>query len=342
MRYRPIIQRLSLVPAVLMLACSAMPTMAAETIYRKLSYDITIDATQDWYKNDPEYPGDQHSKGWAKHRYTLTTWLRSDGELQVRNLLDPDVEKRLEAKVIRLARQALKMADAQGQPIKIPQTEAERTAFTMKMNKRLMDCKAEPTCYNDTMTQYAAIMAAIDYPGALEEDTVEGQYLYFEPYKGCPETSRVKMEMEVGGIRYNKTVDKFVPFKEVRQADTLDASDGLRLCAHFLAVIDTKADSKPMYQETIFIPRPEGYSDYTESRKTQRTEGPQPIITEVTDWIGIELKRNEPSGEMNVELPLILPLNSNATWLGKFKGTAKVNIKWSFEEAEPGPPDPAP
>ena len=326
----------------LAIGASLVPVHAEEPIYRKFTYDIRIEAEQDWYKNDPEYPGDQHSKGRATHRYRLTTWLRSDGELHVRNLLDPDVEKRLEAKVIRLARQALKMADASGEPIHIPQTEEERSAFTMKMNKRLMDCKAEPTCYNDTMMQYAAIMAAIDYPGALEEDTVEGRYLYFEPFKGCPESSRVQMEMEVSGIRYNKTVDKFVPFREVRQADTLDASDGLRLCAHFLAVIDTQAEDRAMYQETIFVPRPQGYSDYTESGKTQRTEGPQPILTEVTDWVGIELRQHEPAGEMNVELPLVLPLNSNATWLGKFDGTAKVNLKWSFEEGNPPLPTAGP
>ena len=311
------------------------PAYSAEPIYRQFKYEITIDAKQDWYKNDPEYPGDQHSKGWARHRYVVSTWLKSDGELQVRNLLDPDVEKRLEAKVIRLARQALKMADESGNPIEIPQTAEERSAFTMKMNKRLMACKAEATCYNDTMTQYAAIMAAIDYPGALEEDTVPGRYLYFEPFKGCPESTKMEVEMEVEGIRYNKTVDRFVPFKEVRKADRVNPTDSLRLCSRMLAVIDTQAEERPMYQETLFIPSPYGVTDYTESKKTQRTEEPQPIMTEVTDWLGIELRRNEPSGEINADVPIVLPLNSNATWLGKFKGIAKVSMKWSFDEGKP-------
>lgn len=314
-------------------ALMASPCIYADAIVRDLHYLVTVDATQNWKKNDPEYPGEQWSKAWTKQTYELKTQLRSDGKLEVRNLLDPDLEARLEAKVVRLARQAKSKLDASGQPFTIPQTEAERSEFSKKMNAELLACNAEPTCYNDTMLTYAAIMAAVDYPEALEEETVPGQYLYFEPFHGCTESSRIQLKTEIEGIRYNKTSDKFVPFKETHEADTVNASDGLRLCGHFLAVIDTKAESKSMYQETIFVPRPEGLTTYTESGHTSRTKEPQPMPMAVTDWMTERLRRAEPSGTDTVELPLVLPLNGNATWLGKWKGTAKVTMTWSFKNA---------
>lgn len=310
-----------------------LPTLVlAQPIERELHYLVTVDATQDWYKNDPKYPGDQHSKGWTKQKYELKVRLRSDGELHVRNLLDPNLEARMEAKVVRLARQALKKKDADGNPMKIPKTEEERAAFSRKMSHALRACNAEPTCYSDTMLTFAAIIAAADYPEALEEENIPGRYLYFEPFEGCAESSRITLRTEIEGVRYNKTSDKFVPFSETHEADTVNASDGIRLCSHFLAVIDTQEKERPMYQETIFVPRPVGLSTYTESAHTSRTEEPQPMPMAATDWMTEHLRRAEPSGETTVDLPLVLPLNGNATWLGKWKGNAKVTMRWSFDE----------
>ena len=180
----------------------------------------------------------------------------------------------------------------------------------------------------------AALLAAIDYPGALEEDTVPGRYLYFLPYKGCAEYSRITLDVAIDGVRYNKDINEFIPFSERRSADTVNASDGLPLCTHFLAVIDTEDPDRPMYQETVFVPRPEGVTEYTENDHTSRETPFQPLGTAVVDWMGNELRHAPSSGERRVELPLPLPLNQNATWLGKWTGTAKVHMQWSFDEVD--------
>lgn len=324
-----------------LLALTAGASVAAP-VEREFRYLVTIEATQNWKKNDPKYPGDQWSKGTSTQRYELRTRLRSDGQLQVRNLLDPDVETRMEAKIIYLARRAKKVLEERGESFELPKTPAERDAFTRKWNARLQACNAEPTCYADVQLQYASLLAAIDYPEALEEDTVPGRYFYFEPYKGCPEYSRVTLEVAIDGVRYNKDADAFVPFSERRSADTVDASDGLALCRHFMAVIDTEDADKPMYQETIFVPRPVGETVYTERKHTSRETQPQPLITAAVDWMGIELRHGPASGKRTVELPLPLPLNQNATWLGLWTGVAKVTMEWSFEEVPASAATPAP
>lgn len=64
--------------------------------------------------------------------------MRSDGEKQVRNLLDADVEARLEAKVVHLARQAKKMIEASGGALKLPSTPAEEAELAKRMQVEQM------------------------------------------------------------------------------------------------------------------------------------------------------------------------------------------------------------
>lgn len=324
-------QRLPVIALGLGLGLFGTPCLAAE-IVRELHFIATIDATQDWKKNDPEYPGDQYSKGITKQRYEVRTRLKSDGKLEVRNLLDPDLATRMEAKTIHLARMAKKMLSKPGQPFKLPQTDKEKADLTLQMRRDLAECETDMNCFQEKQLYYAAIFAAIEYPEAMEEDTEPGRYLYFLPYKGCPEISRVTLTIAIDGVRYNKDADDFVPFSERHDADTVNASDGLTLCKHFTAVIDTQDPAKPMWQETIFVPRPVGITQYTENKHTSREQQPQPVMTAVIDWMGHVLRNTSVSGKTSAALPLVLPLNQNATWLGLWTGTANVTLEWSFKE----------
>lgn len=299
---------------------------------RELHIVATVDATQEWKKNDPEHPGEQWSKGSTQQRYEITTRLRSDGKLHLRNLLDPDLNNRLEAKTIHLARMAKERLGKPGQPAKLPQTPEEKQAFTLALQRANIACEGDPTCYYNLQMDAAIIMAAMEYPEAMNEDSDPGQYQYFVPYDDCPEKTRVTLKIAIDGVRYNKDAKDFIPFSERRSADTVDASDGLLLCRHFLAVIDTKDKDKPMYQETIFVPRPVGMTEYTENGHTSREQQPQPMPPPAVDWMTEVLRHAKSDGKASVTLPLPLPLNGNATWLGLWTGTAKVAMEWTFRE----------
>ena len=309
--------------------------VAAQSLERELRVIVTIEAAQDWKKNDPEYPGEQWSKATGSQRWEIRTRLRSDGTLHAYDLLDPDLDTRMWAKTVHLARQAKKLLDRPGQPFELPRTAEEKANFMREVKVKDMACKGDTACRRRHTMQTAAIMAAIENPELLEADDLPGRYLYFLPYPGCLEESRVSLSLSIEGVRYNKTVDEFVPFRERRSADTVNASDGLALCEHFAATIDTQDPERRMRQETIFIPRPVGTTEYTESGHTSRRQEPQPLIGAVLNWANASLRHANTRGDTSVTVPLPLSLNGNSTWLGQWTGVAKARMEWSFEEVPP-------
>ena len=322
---------------VLAVALAAMWVGVAEPapLERELHFIVTVDAEQSWSKDDPKHPGHQWSKATSRQRWEVRTRLRSDGKLQVRDLLDPDLNARMEAKTIFLARQAKALFEQAGKPFKVPRNEAEKSALMQQMQEQIMGCKADEMCTHDLTLEYSALMAAIEFPEALEEDTVPGQYLYFLPFKGCTDESRVTIGMSIDGERYNKDVEHLVTFSERRSADTVNASDGLALCDHFAAVIDTKDPKKLVRHETIFVPRPEGVTEYTEREHTSHKQEPQPLIGAALNWVNDTLRHAPESGTVSATLPLPMSLNGNSTWLGLWQGTAKVSLQWTFASVPP-------
>lgn len=308
----------------------------AGPVDRELHVKVSVEATQDWKKNDPKYPGEQWSKGSTRQSYEIRTRLRSDGRLELRNLLDPVLDERLEAKTIHLARQAKKFFDRPGKPFVIPKDPKQKEALINEVQRRYLDCSGNAECVFEAQLHGAALLAAMQIPEALEDDE-EGdrRYQYFLPYQGCPESSRVTLTMAIDGVRYNKDVDKFIPFKERRSADSVNTSDGLTMCKHLLAVIDTRDPDRPMYQETIWVPTPRGITEYTENDHTSREEQSQPMPTAVLDWMTETLRHAPASGTATVSLPLPLALNANQTVLGLFTGTVKATMTWSFKEVAP-------
>jgi hypothetical protein len=311
------------------------PVPPPQPVERELHFVVTVEAQQSWAKDDPQHPGRQWSKAVAHQRWDVRTRLRSDGKLEVRNLLDPDTNARMEAKTIFLARQAKARLEQSGQTFKPPRNDAEKNALMQAMQEQIFSCKGEPACTHDLTLQYSALMAAIEFPEALEEDTVPGQYLYFLPYKGCAEESRVTLDLAIDGERYNKDAGHIVTFSERRSADTSNASDGLPLCEHFAAVIDTHDPQHRVRQETLFVPRPEGVTEYTERGHTSHAEEPQPLVGAALDWVNETLRQAPESGNASATLPLPMSLNGNSTWLGLWQGTARVTLQWSFAKVPP-------
>lgn len=308
--------------------------LTPDSVVYDLQIVATVEAEQTWEKNDPEYPGRQWSTATGTQRYEIFTQLATDGRADPRNLLDHDLNTRLEAKTIHLARSAVRLMEAAGKSVKIPETPEEERALTLQMQREMIACEAQPVCYQEIQMRYAAIFAAMNYPEALEEDTVPGQYLYMLPFRGCKGRSRVTLELSIEGVRYNKSADDFVPFSEHREADTVDAFEGLPLCDRFLAVIDLKDQERGFYLENVFVPRPTGTTTYTELGHTSKKTEPQPMPPAAVDWLTAVLRQAAPSGSAESVQPLYLSLNGNSTWLGLWKGEAKVKMEWRFAPAD--------
>lgn len=320
---------------------SGFGTALAAPANYQLKLVATVEATQDWRKNDPKHPGKQWSKGSTQQRYEISTQVRTDGVSQVRNLLDPDVETRMEAKTIHLARQAKKAIEASGGRLILPKTPAQEAELAKRFQNEVMACKGDAQCNADLNLEYAAIYAAMAYPEAMEPDDEPGHYLYFAGFRGCPGRSRVQLTMNIAGERYNKTLDRLVAFEEKRSADSIDASDGRALCSHFTIVLDPEDTSRPLWVENVHMPSPVGVTEFTESKHTSRATEPQPMPTAALEWITETLRHAPASGKASATLPLPLSLNGNSTWLGLWTGSAKVTLEWSFLPV-PAPAAPKP
>ena len=291
---------------------------------------VTVDAVQNWTKNDPKHPGEQFSKATTQQRWEVVTTLHSDGVLEVRDLLDADLDTRLEAKVIHLARRAKQAIEARGGKLVLPTTPEEKLAMDRRFQVDIQKCNGVASCTGALNLEYAAVYAALEYPEALEEDeNIPGQYLYLEPFKGCPSHSHIQLTMAIDGKRWNKDVDKFVDFSERRSADTVDTvSEGLSLCSHYLIVIDTQDPKRGMRVENVFFPSTVGVTEYTERGRTQKTTESQPMPGAVMEWVDATLRQAPLSGKASADLPLSISLNGVSIWLGLWSGTAKTTLEW--------------
>lgn len=309
---------------------AALPAGAAADLVRQLQYTVTVDAQQTW--KNPDHG--QWSKATSRQRYEMSTQFKSDGKLEVRNFNDLDLNARLEAKVIFLARRAKQQLERSGKSIKIPKTEEEKSELSNGMQEEMYKCNGDQACTSNVMSRYTAIFAAMQYPEAMQDDTVPGTFLYFLPFPGCADKAHVTIEMQIDGQRWNKTSDRLVPFSERHSADSTSTSDDkLPLCQHMNAVLDTADKVKSLYLDNVWVPTPTGTTSYTESGEARPAKQErQPMPTEVLDWMASVLRHAPPNGSAHANIALPLPLNANATTLGLWQGVAKVDFQWSFTE----------
>lgn len=322
---------LSLSLPVLLLASVAW---AQEVTERELYVEVEFEADQKWESRTEEF-GYQHSTATTKQHWVLRTRLRSDSGLHTRNILDPSLQKRLDAKTIHLARQAKKDIEAAGGRLTIPKTPEGRSQLTLQMQEETAACGTDARCRQDTMMRYAAIFAVMDNPDVLENDDEEGQFLYYEPYPGCTDFSKVSMTLEIEGIRWSKSKEELVPFSEKRQADQENPPHDVDLCTRFLAVIDTEDADKPMYLENFYLPSGVGETAYTIYGNTTRKTEEQPMPPGVLRYVTERLKHAKTSGSETVEQRLTFPLNGRSEETGSSVGTARINLEWKFSDPEP-------
>lgn len=335
MKYPTLVRSLCLALAAgpALIAATAAAT-AAEPVKRELYILVEIEAEQNWLSETEEY-GRQHFEGTTTQSYELRTQLRSDGIQYKRNILDRNQEKRLKAKTIHLARQAKKEMEASGGDISIPTTPEEKQQLTRRMQEEMTACGGDMQCRNDLQMRYAKLFAAAQYPEAVAEEPGGGQYLYFEPYKGCPVHTRVTMDLTIEGIEWDEGKNELVPFKETRQADTTNAPTDIPLCERYLAVIDTKDEENPFYLENFYLPSAIGETVIERPDGTTRTTEKQPQLTDVLGWVHMHLKHAPASGTAEDTVRLTRPLNEISREIGDYSGgQAKVKLTWHFKEPE--------
>lgn len=316
-------------------APKAAPRPEADPEWRELYIKVTFNARQEWLSETEEY-GKQHSTATTEQTYELRTRLRSNGIAYKRNILHLDREKRLEAKTIHLAREAVEKIRDQGGNVVLPTTPEAKQRLSRQLKKEEAECGADMSCRMGVQMHYAQLMAAAEYPQALKEPPGGGQFLYFEPYEGCPVETRVTMEMNTEGVHWHEGEDKLVPFKEARSADVRNAKGEVPLCERYLAVLDTGDDTDPMYLENFFLPSVKGETAVTELGRTQTKTENQPQPHSVLSWVTQQLRHAPASGSVEDTIRIVGPLNGISRQMGDYtESTASVKLTWHFKKVEP-------
>lgn len=183
---------------------SVMPTAMAAPVERTLNIHITVDGQQDW-RNVLQW-----SKATTTQRYEISTTLRSDGELEAANLLDPDLDTRLAIKTEYLRQQGVQKLRHAGID---PKSPSLMTDLSRRAQKDTFDCKGESSCMSTVGVKYAALMAAAVEPDNSEVLKGEPRYLFFFGFPGCSNRiTAVHQYKAVGETAYGRNKDKIFPY----------------------------------------------------------------------------------------------------------------------------------
>lgn len=321
-------------PAVAATPAAKPSPKPAGAIERPFEYRLVVDGVQDWSN------GPQKTTARTHQEYLVRTMLRSDGVLYSDNLLDADLDARLDIKQQYYARKGLNALKAINGG-KLPESAEAAEAVADRYQKAGVFCYDSYECNNRAVERIAALNAMkansredleafLAAPGIADVP----RYLYFFGYAGCPVSISVKYDVKITGIRaFDRKKEKLEPYDLQRTAMSPGSDDDrATLCEKYIVTVDTLKGGVNV--ENLFIPSPPGTSTLTrtETATTER-DIPLPPPFEVLNWTSEKLRDVATDRvEETLTLPMDFPLDGDHTIQGRFKGQAKVSFKWSFRD----------
>lgn len=311
--------RLASALALLLIALPCTAESAAQT--RTLNIKVDFEGNQNW-QNAPQFYDASSTQS-----FEISTQLRSNGKLYAPNLLDPDTDTRLAIKTEYLRQQGLKRMEAAGMDPNSPTLQQD---LSRGMQKASFECKGDIVCMGQVNSKFAMMMAAAVEPDNSQLFEGEPRFLYFEPFSGCENSISGKVRIDAEGETTYGDKEETWPFTQTMQgSSTGTPGERSNLCDFFLVTVDT-IDNK-MYVENVYFPDIRGTIERTEFEKTHRLEEAIPMAHGIQDWVNPQLRGPaDLSGTESGEISLTLPLDGDATVLGKFTGVGKLKMEWSF------------
>lgn len=314
---------------------AALHDAAGSTLERELRLTLQVDGQQTW-KNELQW-----SRGRTTQRYELSTRLRSDGRRFADNLLDPELQRRLDIKQQYLALRGLEKLRARHGG-HLPDAAALAADGTSDAEARAcMAHDGDEDCATALAERVAALTALrqnsiADLEAFLDEARQpDGRYLYFFGFEGCPGRIRVRISGHQEGMRaFDRHKKNLVPVSFDMQADGEGtAAEQRSLCRRYVATLDTQ--SGDFFLENAYVPSAMGRIVRTVDGTATSGEGSLPLATQALDWMSERLRRTRASGSDEQVFRFTRPLDGDATVLGDFDGTLKARLQWSFEPAAP-------
>ena len=304
--------------------CLMIPTVGAaqQPEVRTFKMNVTLDGKQNWKKEPQFYDAT------SQQSFQLSTQLQSNGKLYAPNLLHTDTNTRLAIKTEYLRMQGLKKIEAAGIDPNSPSLQQD---LSRGMQKASFDCKGDIVCMGRVNNHYAMMMAAAVEPDNSQLFEGEPRYLYFEPFSGCENSIQASIRIDAEGETTYGDKEETWPFTQTMEGSTQgNKNEQESLCDFFLVVVDTLDDK--MFVENVYFPGMKGKVQRTEFEKTHSLDEEIPMAAGLQDWVNQTLRGPVAlEGQDSAKLSLTLPLDGDATVLGKFTGVGKTELEWSFK-----------
>ncbi|MDD3762787.1 MAG: hypothetical protein PHP86_05820 [Nevskiales bacterium] len=326
-------KRYALLALLGLLACGVAPADAAER-QAVLTVELQVDGEQSWDT------GTDNGRATTSERYLIVTPLRSDGELDSVNVLDPQFAER---QMIRAAQVQRAVLQARGGAVTPPATEAEaasrQQALMLQMQARQQACGSDANCLMALameMTQQSAALSVASAPAdlpsaAADQEQDEYRYLNFYGYEHCPGKIEIRIERSVEGEFAD--IAGMIPFRERHTADWRgDALQNQSQCLGQQTVFDTGSDR--FYARGYALPSAAGtWSRSVRGRPDEHGDNAEMSAdATVRAWLSEQLSVAADSGSISVELPV-----TDAALVGstipdaRYRGAVRASLKWRFE-----------
>jgi hypothetical protein len=317
------IKHLSLCIAAFAALTSTHSALAAERKAR-LTIDVQVTGDETWRGIGKS--SDQAKVKVSQH-LTLTTFVKSDGELVDFNPKDPNYGEQQMQKAAKV-NQAVAGTKGSKAPAK---TQEEMQAY---LEAKAKACSGDSACLlklSDEAAQWGAQLNGepAEQDEASDEGSGAGQFLQYFGYSNCGATMRTQVDDTTEGSYAD--VNGAVPFQVKAHADYAGTKEDRELlCTQTNVVVDTQ--KKLIYTDGLLVFDVKGEITRTEKGKTQTIKETLPLKGEAFGWVSSQLREAPLSGKRQATITLRKPNGSNVPFSANAQGTAKIELTWRFEE----------
>ncbi len=303
----------------------------------RFTLEIKVDGQQSW-KAVQDY-----GNATIAESYKVVSYLNAIGDLSNVATMAPDFAQKQMATA---ARVQAKVAEAQGDAVKQPKTNAEyaalQKALAEKTQKALAACKNEMSCMMQVGQRHAQESAAIRHPsmtqaaasGAAEEDEPQADDYRYQTYAGDQsKLADVLITFNDRAEGAYADVGGMVPWTETHTASYRGNDVDRKLAA--LNQFEYDVRENKFYTRQVGLPGARGrytYKDRLHGAPTVNDNAEMIGVGEAIDWAMAQIRDGVPaSGSKSTVLKPARARGGVVTSGATSSGAIKVSVSWKFE-----------
>jgi hypothetical protein len=310
---------------------SAAGAGAAERTGR-MTVEIRIEGQQSWAAQQ------DHGTARISEYYRVVTHVKSDGQLNTVNVLDPEFAHKQIARAAAVQKRVAQAQQRSGVAAPtVPRTPAEQATFMAQMQQEQQACGADVQCLMSLSAKYAPVMNAMAMqalPQGAGDDVdldaeEEARYYDYFGYDGCPTTIEMRVDFRAEGAYAD--VGGMVPWKQTYSAD--DRGNDMQRSMQCLSQ-QTVFDVRDGRIHTLGFgpPMPHGRRVHWDRLHGETvSDGEIPVTGEALAWVAEQLRHAPAKGQRSATITPERARGGVVTSGASHDGSIRVDLSWSFE-----------